>query len=145
MKVLKLFYACLLIGTCMAFTSCDDNEEEASVKKVVGTWSVTEKYYSYKENGTLKEETTDTYQPGECTYTFHEDGTLSINWTDYTESGNWRIDGDMLLIELDGFEIENETVTVKEFSEKQIVLEITDTYTEEDTLCEDYDRITLKK
>ena len=69
MKVLKLFYACLLIGTCMAFTSCDDNEEEASVKKVVGTWSVTEKYYSYKENGTLKEETTDTYQPGECTYT----------------------------------------------------------------------------
>ena len=143
MKALKWIYACMLIGMCMAFVSCNDDEDVSS-SELVGTWSVTEDYYRFKEDGKVVEEGTDHYQTGEWTFTLNEDGTLVMNDEGYTQTGSWSVDGNKLYMTLGGGE-DGDTVTIKDFSKGKIVIEYKDSYTEDGISYEDYEKLTLKK
>lgn len=94
-----LFLMLIMLASTISFTSCSNDDDENgnnSSSSIVGTWSYEEEDYDYyyyeevtfKANGTI-------IVKGEEYY----DGDLEDSWT---ERGTYELDGNELIVELDG-------------------------------------------
>lgn len=143
MKTLRLIYACMMMSVCMAFAACsDDDDVNVSNEKLVGTWSVIEDAYNFKEDGKVVDSGTDRYNEGEWTFTLNADGTCAVMEDGYTDHGNWSAKGNKITFTIYD---ESVTITVVEFSSSKMVIEYRDSYTEDGIKYDDYEKMTLKK
>ena len=144
MKKYRLFYfMCILLGMAVGFTSCSDDDDEASVESLIGTWeSIYSEGYDIW-NG--EKETWDGEPEDPLRLTFREDGTyrgeefyngkwhLGVSRT-YVLKGN-------KLFYYDEEEEESGSATIISLTKDKLVIE----ESFEDEYEEYYEKITFKR
>ena len=139
MKKFGKYFVLLAVAilSSIAFTACgdDDDDNDVSDSKIVGTWKHEYSKSVYKENGKVVEEYEDTWNTYKMTWEFNSTGTLFMNeegdkeWYNYTYSGK----------KLTVFDHEGYTeYTVKKLTGNTLIIEGNVKYVEDGISCEDY-------
>jgi len=157
MKTLRFFGMVLLTVLMSAgFTACgDDDDDIGNVSNIYGTWETTHSEGWEKTNGKLDDEWDwDASESSNTDYlgrfVFTEDGeAIHYEWTgsrwylccthDYTISGN-----KLRIKDFDGDD-EDLVMTIKTLTESVLVLESSDSWTEDGEKYESYEKQTFKK
>ncbi len=147
-KINFLWLIGLLLLMPLGFTSCsNDDDEVGSASLLVGTWEIVSRTYQWKEDGKVVEEGSE--HDNNSRITINEDGTYKVaeyyngrwNWD---EAGTWSYKNGKIMIRstYEGF---SRTVTVKELTSSQSLLEYIDKYIEDGISYEYYELSEYRK
>ena len=136
LKYLSLFLFAVVLS--LGFVSCGDDDDDVSKSELVGKWECIKNvgYERYESHPDWNDEW-DNNGEG-VTIKLNEDGTYSF----MGESGTWKLDGKKLMLTTEG---ETQTATILEMSSSKIVLEASESGTDEDGKYEFYSKMTFKK
>lgn len=146
MKTLRLIGTTLLmVVLCLNFTACSDDDDDFNVSDLEGLWEGVTSEFEEKENGQVVDKETESLDDQRIK--FNSDGTVisyyksGSNWI-VEDEGTWSVKDGKIYMRVDG---EEDVVKILELNSQMLVVEISESGTEDGVSYSYYEKDTYKK
>lgn len=146
MRTLRLIGTTLLmVVLCLNFTACSDDDDDFNVSDLEGLWEGVTSEFEEKENGQVVDKETESLDDQRIK--FNSDGTVisyyksGSNWI-VEDEGTWSVKDGKIYMRVDG---EEDVVKILELNSQMLVVEISESGTEDGVSYSYYEKDTYKK